>query len=136
MPPAPLPPELEAFLERPRPAVIATVRADGSPVTAATWYEWTGGRFLVTMDAAGRRIRNIRGNPNVALTVLGDSWYDHVSLLGRAVEIRDDPDFVDVDRLSMRYSGKPYEPRDWSSVAVVVEVERWHTWGDPGSAEA
>ena len=136
MPDAPLPPQLARFLEKPRPAVIATIRADGSPVTAATWYEWADGRVLVTMDAAGRRIRNIRRNPSVAITVLGDSWYTHVSLLGRVVEIRDDPDFAAIDRLSMRYDGKPYEPRDWLCVSALIEIERWHTWGDPASADA
>ncbi len=132
---APLPPELERFLAKPRPAVVSTLRPDGSPVTTATWYEWLAGRVLLTMDANGRRIRNIRRDPRVALTVLGDDWYTHVSLLGRAVEIRDDPDFVDVDRLSLRYLGEPYDRRDWSSVSVLVEVDRWHTWGDPSSAD-
>jgi PPOX class probable F420-dependent enzyme len=134
MPSAPLPPELERFLAKPRPAVVGTITADGSPVTTATWYEWADGRILLTMDASGRRIRNLRRDPRVALTVLGESWYDHLSLLGRAVEIRDDPDFSDVDRLSIRYDGRPYEPRDWSSVSVLVEIERWHTWGDPAAA--
>ncbi len=68
---APLPPELERFLTKPRPAVVSTLRPDGSPVTTVTWYEWLAGRVLLTMDADGRRIRNIRRDPRVALTVLG-----------------------------------------------------------------
>ncbi len=96
--------------------------------------EWTEGRLLLTMDADGRRIQNIRRDPRVALTVLGDNWYTHVSLLGRAVEIRDDLDFVDADRLSMRYLAEPYDRRDYPGVTVIVEVERWHTWGNPSVA--
>ena len=92
---------------QPRPAVVATIGRDGWPVTAATWYEWAGGRILLSMEVSGHRIRNIRRDPRVSLTVLGESWYDHVSLLGRAVEIRDDPDFADVHRLSMHYLGEP-----------------------------
>lgn len=133
MPAAPLPPELERFLAAPRPAVVATLTADGSPVTTATWYEWSGGRLVLLMGATGRRIANLRLDGRVALTVLGESWYDHVSLLGHVVEIRDDPDFVDVDRFAQRYWGKPYEPRDWTSVTVVVEIDRWHTFGDPAA---
>ncbi len=136
MPRAPLPPELERFLEKPRPAVVGTIAPDGSPVTTATWYDWVDGRILLTMDAAGRRVRNLRRDPRVSLTVLGNSWYNQLSLLGRAVEIRDDPDFADTDRLSIRYEGKPYEERDFTSVSVLVEVERWHTWGDPGAPDA
>lgn len=131
MPRAPLPPELQRFLAGPRPAVVSTLTADGAPVTTASWYEWADGRLLLIMDAAGRRVRNLRRDPRVGLTVLGDDWYDHVSLLGHAVEIRDDPGFVDVDRLAQRYWGRPYEPRDWESVTVTVEVDCWHTYGSP-----
>ena len=136
MPKAPLPPELEQFLEQPRPAVVATIRADGSPVTTPTWYEWTAGRVLLSMDATGRRVANLRRDPRVALTVLADSWYSHVSLLGRVVELRADPDLVDVDRLSMRYEGRPYEQRNFEGVTALIEVERWHTYGEPASVGA
>ncbi len=88
MPPAPLPPELERFLAKPRPAVVATIGRDGSPVTAATWYEWADGRILLSMEVSGYRIRNIRRDPRVSLTVLGDSWYSHVSLPVRVVRAR------------------------------------------------
>ncbi len=136
MPRAPLPPELQRFLVAPRAAVVGTVRPDGSPATTATWYEWRGGHVLLCMDADGLRIRNIRGEPRIALTVFGSDMYTHLSVLGRAVEIRDDPEFVDVDRLAMHYEGKPYEDRDWRSVTVLVEVDRWHTYGDPGGADS
>ena len=105
-------------------------------MTTATWYEWSSGQVILCMDADGLRIRNIRREPRVALTVFGSDMYTHLSVLGRAVEIRDDPEFVDVDRLAMHYEGKPYEDRDWRSVTVVVEVDRWHTYGDPGAADA
>ena len=52
MPKPPLPPEVDALLRKANPAVIATVRADGSPHTAATWYDWDGERLLVNMDAS------------------------------------------------------------------------------------
>ena len=43
--------ELDEFLIRPNPAVIGTLRPDGSPHTAATWYIWDDDRVLVNMDA-------------------------------------------------------------------------------------
>ena len=45
------PPEIEAFLLEPNPAVVATLRADGSPHSVATWYDWVDGRILLNMDA-------------------------------------------------------------------------------------
>ena len=135
MPAAPLPSSMDRFLAAPRAAVVGTIRPDGSPVTSATWYEWADGRMLLTMDAAGLRIRNIRRDPRVALTVFGDDMYTSLSVLGSAVEIREDTEFVDIDRLSLRYKGRRYEDRDWRSVTVLVEVERWHAYGDPAAAQ-
>ena len=65
----------------------------------------------------------------VALTVLGgDSWYSHVSLLGRIVAIEDDPDLADIDRLAHRYTGRPFRTRDARRVSAWLEPERWHAW--------
>ena len=136
MPRAPLPPELGRFLEQPRPAVVAVNRADGAPVTAPTWYDLEDGRILLSMIPAGRRIRHLRRDPRVALTVLGDDWYTHLSLLGRVVEFRDDPGLVDKDRLSQRYWGKPFPFRKVGGVTALVEIERWHVFGDPAAAGA
>jgi PPOX class probable F420-dependent enzyme len=129
VPPVPLPPELEEFLRLPNPAVVATIRPDGSPHTAATWYDWNGGRVLLNMDESRLRLRFMRRDPRVALTVLGrDSWYSHVSLLGRIVSIDDDPDLRDIDRLARRYTGRPFRTRDARRVSAWLEPERWHAW--------
>lgn len=136
MPKGPLPPELVAFLAAPRRAVIATVRPDGGPSTTATWYDWVDGRILVNMVASGPRLRNLRHNPRASLTVLGDNWYDHVSLLGRVSELRDDPDLRDLDGLSVRYTGEPYPKRHLVCVTALIAVERWHSWGEPAAATA
>ena len=134
MPAAPLPPGLVAFLARPRPAVVGTVRADGSPVTTACWYGLQDdGRILLTMDRDSFRLQHLRAEPRVALTVLGDDWYNQLSILGRAVEFREDEGLADIDGLSRRYLGEPYEDRSYNGLSVLVEIDRWHTWGDPAA---
>jgi PPOX class probable F420-dependent enzyme len=137
MPAAPLPPELRAFLADPRRAVVGTVRDDGSPVTTACWYgPQEDGRILLSMDRDSHRLHHLRREPRIALTVLGNDWYNQLSLLGRAVEIREDLDLVDIDALSQRYLEEPYEDRSYNGVSVLVEIERWHTWGDPAGEAA
>jgi PPOX class probable F420-dependent enzyme len=136
VPAAPLPADLERFVAKPRHAVVGTVRGDGAPVTTPCWYGIDEqGRLVLSMGHDSHRLRHIRGNPRVALTMLGDDWYSHVSVLGRAVELREDDDLADIDGLSQRYEGVPYEDRDFRGMTVVVEIERWHTWGHP-AAEA
>jgi len=129
MPTLPLPHELDDFLRRPNPAVVATLRRDGSPHTAATWYDWDGRRVLLNMDESRLRLRHMRRDLRVALTALAEeSWYSHVSLLGRIVSIEDDPDLVDIDRLARRYTGREFRTRDARRVSAWLEPDRWHSW--------
>ena len=128
MPSGPPPEHIEAFLRQPRPAIIGSLLADGSPSTVATWYLWLGGaRLLLSTQKGGFRERNLARDGRVALTVLGEDWYNHVSLRGRVVEMRADPDWADLDAVSQHYRGVPF-PRDagYHPSTVIVEVDGWH----------
>src|SRR5512140_1375122 len=106
MPTPPLPPGLDELLRRPNPAVVATVRPDGSPHSVATWYLWDGERILLNMDASRARVAFLRHEPRVSLTVLdAGSWYSQVNLDGRVAELRDDQELEDIDRLAHHYTG-------------------------------
>ena len=129
MPKPPLPPEIDALLRKANPAVIATVRADGSPHTAATWYDWDGERLLVNMDASRVRLKNMRRDPRVSLTVMhGPDWYRQVTIFGHAVEIRDDPEFKDIDRLSLRYTRRQFQNRLRARISALIEPDSWYGW--------
>jgi PPOX class probable F420-dependent enzyme len=126
----PLPEAAVELLRKPNPAVIATLRSDGQPVSTATWYLWDEGRILVNMDEGRRRLEHLRRDPRVTLTVLDDgNWYTHLSLIGRVAEIREDTDLADIDRLSRHYGGNPYSQRDRRRFSAWIEIERWHGWG-------
>lgn len=129
MPTPPLPDELEALLTEPHPAVIATLKRDGTPVTVATWYLYEDGRVLVNLDDSRKRLQHLRNDPRVSLTVLDQDWYRHVSLQGRVVEIAPDTDLQDIDRISNHYRGQPYPNRTSPRTNVWIEIDRWHAWG-------
>ncbi|MEU4098672.1 PPOX class F420-dependent oxidoreductase [Streptomyces sp. NPDC026673] len=126
----PLPQAAVDLLKKPNPAVIATLRADGRPVSTATWYLWDDGRVLVNMDAGRKRLEHLRDDPRVTLTVLDEAnWYTHVTLIGNVAELRDDTDLADIDRLAQQYLGRSYPQRDRERVSAWIEIERWHGWG-------
>jgi PPOX class probable F420-dependent enzyme len=127
----PLPEAAVAVLKKPNPAVIATVRSDGQPVSTATWYLWEDdGRVLVNMDEGRKRLDHMRNDPRVTLTVLDEgNWYTHITLIGRVVELRDDEGLAGIDRLSRHYGGRPYPQRDRGRVSAWIEIDRWHGWG-------
>ena len=130
MPATPLSDEALALLRQPNPAVITTLRADGQPVSVATWYlVEDDGRILVNMDAERARLAYLRGDPRVSLTALDShSWYRHVSIQGHVVEMKDDEGLVDIDRLSRHYRKKPYPNRTRPRVSAWIETDRWHGW--------
>jgi PPOX class probable F420-dependent enzyme len=129
VPTPPLPAEIDELLRRPNPAVIATVRPDGSPHTVATWYVWDGERVLVNMDESRARLGFMRRDPRISLTVLdADSWYRQVTLTGRVVELADDPELTDIDRLSRHYGGEPFRDRERRRVSAWIDVHSWHVW--------
>jgi PPOX class probable F420-dependent enzyme len=132
LPRPPVPPEVDEFLAQPNPAVVATLRRDGSPHTVPTWYDWEDGRVLLNMEVTRLRLQHMRRDPRVALTSLGASWYRHVSLLGRVVSMHDDADLTDIDRLARRYTGEPFSRRNATRVSAWVEVDRWHGWEGAG----
>ena len=129
MPPLPLSPEVDELLRRPNPAVVATVRPDGSPHSVATWYLWDDERILLNMDESRARLAFLRHEPRVSLTVLdAGSWYSQVNLDGRVAELREDRELEDIDRLARHYTGRPFRDRESRRVSAWVEVERWHAW--------
>ena len=129
MPRPPLPPEVDELLRLPNPAVVATLRPDGSPHTVATWYLWDGERLLLNMDDSRARLGFLRRDPRVSVTVLdAESWYRQVTLLGRVAELVDDEELADIDRLSRHYGGEPFHRRESRRVSAWVEVDSWHLW--------
>jgi PPOX class probable F420-dependent enzyme len=131
MPSTPLPDRVVALLRQPNPAVMATVAADGRPVTVATWYLLEDERHvLLGLDAGRARLRHMRKDPRVSLTVLaGDDWYTHVSVQGRVLSIADDEGLRDIDRIARHYTGSGYRDRRRPRVSARVEIDRWHAWG-------
>jgi len=131
MPEMPFPVHVRELLARPNPAVISTLRKDGQPVSVATWYLLEDDdRVLLNMDATRVRVQHLRRDPRVTLTALDkDSWYTHVSLIGRVVEMADDEGLADIDRLSTHYNGRSYPNRESPRVSAWMFVDRWHGWG-------
>lgn len=131
MPRPPLTDAAMSLVAQPNPAVIAVVRPDGQPVSVATWYLLEDdGRILVNMDGGRKRLAYMRHEPRVSLTVLNEgAWGTHVSMQGWITEWRDDPEFVDIDRLSRRYGNGVYPNRLRPRVSALIEIDYWHGWG-------
>jgi PPOX class probable F420-dependent enzyme len=126
----PLTDDAKQMLSKPNPAVISTVRRDGQPVSAATWYLLRDDHLLINMDIGRKRLQHMRRDPRVSLTVIDESdWYTHVTAIGHVTEIYDDDGLADIDALSQHYQGKRYPARDRPRVSALIEIDRVHGWG-------
>ena len=73
---SPLQPEAaRELLAKANPAVMATVRSDGAPVSAATWYLLDGDHVLLNMDDERVRLRHLRNDPRVTHQQYGSTTY-------------------------------------------------------------
>lgn len=93
----------DAFLREPRIAKLATLTSDGSPTIVPVWFEWTGSEALVFTSETSAKVRRIRRDPRVALSVeepvgVAEAW---VTIEGRASI--EPGGFALAERLAPRY---------------------------------
>ncbi|HEY5857661.1 MAG TPA: TIGR03618 family F420-dependent PPOX class oxidoreductase [Aldersonia sp.] len=130
MPKPPLSADAEKMFVRPNYATMSTLRPDGQPVSVATWYLYENRRVLVNMDARRKRVEHLGNDPRVSLTALDpDDWFTHLSIVGMVVQLVDDADLVDIDRIARHYTGDQYGVRGDPRISVWIEIDRWFGWG-------
>jgi PPOX class probable F420-dependent enzyme len=123
----PLSDEIKALLRGANFGFLATVMADGSPQVAAVWVDLEGDRALVSTGETSLKARNTRRDARVGLSVVSlANPYLEAQIRGRVVERRPDPDFAVMDRISRKYTGKPFPWRQdpANRVVLVIEPER------------
>src|ERR1700712_3966283 len=103
------------------PAVLATVREDGSPHTVAVWFDWVEERVLLNMDVNRKRLRYVEANPNASITIPdGENWLRALPA-GGPISLEPDDGLVTVDRLAHRYIGGEYPVRDRPRVTAWLQ---------------
>jgi len=78
----------EEVLERLRADLVVwltTVDPDGQPQTSPVWFLWQGDTFLLYSQPHATKVRNLRANPRVALTLRTDEMASsYVTFEGKA----------------------------------------------------
>jgi PPOX class probable F420-dependent enzyme len=106
---------------------LATLMADGSPHVDPVWIDLEGENIIVCSGSGSLKARNTKRDPKVGLSVIAmDNPYREAQLRGRVVEQRSDSDFKVMDRVSHKYTGKPFPFRDKPAerMVLVIAVER------------
>jgi PPOX class probable F420-dependent enzyme len=125
--PIPLSDDIKALVSGPNFAHLASLMSDGSPQVAPVWVDLERDTILVGTGEGSLKAKNTRRDARVALSVIAmDNPYREAQIRGRVVERRPDADFGIMDRISRKYTGKPFPFRDKpvQRVVLVIAVER------------
>ena len=112
-----------AYLRNNSRAVLATIKRDGQPQMSLVDYGVDSDgliRIQVTQPAA--KTKNIRRDPRVSLTVIGDNWYQYIVVEGRAGLLEDDPLPVLRETYEL-IGGKPHPDWDEFNQAMLDEQQ-------------
>ena len=69
---------------------MTTVTSAGSPLPMPGWFLWAGAESVVMYSRPGARVRNIEGNPRVALNFHGDGRGGDIVVLSGNATIDDE----------------------------------------------
>jgi PPOX class probable F420-dependent enzyme len=100
-----LDPEIKAFLEEKRFAVLATINPDGTPQQTVMWYALEDGRIMMNTKRRRRKDRNLLRDQRISLCV--EEGQRFVTVAGTAVI---DEDLArgqeTIKALAVRYDGE------------------------------
>ena len=97
--------EIAEYLKEAHVAHMVTVRSNGRPHVAPVWFLEEDGRAFVMADTNAVKVRNVRRNPDVALSIAADQRpFKFVVLHGQG-EVTDKDLAQVVERICIRYDG-------------------------------
>ena len=129
MPKLPVPAELAYLLEGTAVASLATVDAKGRPQVNPVWFIWDETNILIGVREDTAKYRNLRQNPNLAISILDPNGpFRYLELRGFVIEFHHYVDLSFVNQLSRKYTGKDFPPETMgdSRYRLTMEVSSWN----------
>ena len=124
-----VPADLADLLASTALAQVATIGPDGAPQVNPVWFDWDGRHLRFSQTAARQKVRNLRRDPRIAISIVNPgNPYRYLELRGVVAGIEPDPDFAFVDKVTRKCLGQGRDPSrnppGEERVVVVVEPRR------------
>ena len=116
--------ELQQLLRKRVVCFFATTMPDGSPQLTQTWIDTDGTFILINTVEGHQKLRNVRRDPRVILSVIDPAQWEHaVSIRGRVIEITTEGADLHFKHLTQRYLGDEQYPYGRpGQVRVVLKI--------------
>lgn len=121
---ATLTPDQRSVFEGKNFVTVATVGKDGQPRATVVWVHTDGDNILVNGAKSRGWLKNIKRNPNVALSIFdSQNPYRRVTVIGKAVEITTNGANDSINMLSHKYNGQPYPDIRADDPRTIVRIQ-------------
>jgi PPOX class probable F420-dependent enzyme len=117
--------------DNPFPAVVTTLRKDGTPHSTVVWIEEDGGDILFNTAEGRAKPRELAEDPRVSVTFVDPSdMYKWISVSGRA-ELTTEGARETIDKLAKKYLGKDEYPwyQGEQRINVRIKPEKIDSYG-------
>ena len=123
-----LPDAVRTLFEGANYAHLATVLPDGGPHCVPLWVGLEGDRIAFLTQPGSRKAKNLERDPRAAISITDQHEPNTMAQVRGRVARRLDGDqaWLVIDRLSHKYTGRPYPVRT-DRVVYLVDPER--VWG-------
>ena len=113
-------PAAQALLRAPIPARLAYTWTDGTPRVVPIWFHWTGEELVLGTPSTAPKLKALRRDPKVALTIDEDKFPPRVLLIRGTARLSDVDGVVPEYALSAtRYLGEE-QGRGWAEQAKTM----------------
>ncbi|THG28455.1 PPOX class F420-dependent oxidoreductase [Naasia lichenicola] len=122
-----LTPDLLELLHGKSICYLATTMPKGSPQITQTWVDTDGERIIINTVEGFQKVRNIRRDPRVALTVSDPANPTrYIQVRGRVVDVTAEGGAEGIEAMSQKYTGRPYPwygGRDQTRLILTIEAD-------------
>lgn len=122
------------FAQEKIPAILGTIRRDGSVQMNPVWFEYADGYVWLNGGPDRRWFHHIKRDPQQRLTLLlidPSNMWRWAQVQGRMVEATEHGADEHIDRLSHRYLGRPYQRRPGER-CIMIKIEPLRVTGFDG----
>lgn len=122
---ASIPADFRDLFEKPTFAHLTTLLPDGSPHATPVWidYDADDDRLLVNTERDRRKEKNVRNDPQVAVSMTDpDDSYRMLSVTGEVEEVTTEGAREHIDELAKRYVGEAEYPNPIRTERVILSI--------------
>ncbi|HET8841103.1 MAG TPA: PPOX class F420-dependent oxidoreductase [Ktedonobacteraceae bacterium] len=114
-------------------AHIATIGPRHEPQSTPVWFGWDGKYILLTLVKTAQKYRNLRRNPQLALSIVDpENIYRYLEIRGKVIDFKEDADRRFVNSLAKKYLDLdiyPWHRPGDEHIVVIIEPEHTTSMG-------